>query len=70
MDPYNKKYGLMCHPLEGETLVEDILCEPHNLSGSQKEDREKLMEAMNNFVDTNALVTRCCWKASIGELEG
>ena len=46
-----------CHPLKGVTLVEDLICEPHHLSGSLKEDREKLMEVMKNFVDTNALVT-------------
>ena len=28
------------------------------------------MAAMNNLVDINALVTRCCWKASGGEMEG
>ena len=50
--------------------MEDLLCEPHNLSGSLKEDRNKLMEAMKTFVDINALVARCCWKASGGEMEG
>ena len=39
-------------------------------SGSLKEDREKLTSSMNNLVDTNSLVTRCCWKDSVGELEG
>ena len=48
----------------------DILCEPHHLSGSLKEDRENLMAAMNNIVDINAVVARCCWKASEGEIEG
>ena len=38
-------------------------------SGSLKEDIEKLMPAMNNFFDTNALVTRCYWKGVVGELE-
>ena len=28
------------------------------------------MESMNNLVDINALVTRCCWKAYVGDLEG
>ena len=56
--------------LEEETLVEDLLCEPHNLSGSLKEDRKKLMESMKNFVDINALVERCCWRASGGDMEG
>ena len=28
------------------------------------------MESMKHFVDTNALVTRCCWKYSVEELEG
>ena len=28
------------------------------------------MEAMKNFVGINALVARCCWKASGGEMEG
>ena len=28
------------------------------------------MEAMNNLVDINALVERCCWKDSRGEMEG
>ena len=47
-------------------MVEDLLCEPHNLIGSLKEDREKLMAAIN----INALVVRCCWKYSKGEMEG
>ena len=38
-------------------------------SGSVKEDKETFMGAMNNFVDTNSMVERCCWKASRGELE-
>ena len=50
--------------------MEDLLCEPHHFIGSLKEDREKLMEAMKKFVDINALVARCCWKASGGEMEG
>ena len=28
------------------------------------------MEGMKNFVDINALVARCCWKAFGGEMEG
>ena len=28
------------------------------------------MEAMNDLVDMSSLVRRCCWEASIGELEG
>ena len=28
------------------------------------------MESMKNFVDTNSLVARCCWKYSGGEMEG
>ena len=50
--------------------MEGILCEPHHLSGSLKEDRENLMAAMNNIVDINALMARGCWKASGGEIEG
>ena len=46
-----------------------LICEPHNLSGSLKEDREKLMEAMNHLVYINDLVERCGWKASRGEME-
>ena len=64
------KNGHVCHLLEEETLVEDLICETHNLSGSLYEDRNKLMEAMKNYVDINALVERCCWEASRGELEG
>ena len=66
--PQTKWY--VCQLLEEETLVEDLLCEPHILSGSLKEDINKLMAAMKNFVDINALVARCCWKASGGEMEG
>ena len=69
MDLFHKKYGIMCQLLEGETLVEDILCETHNFSRSLKEDRENLMVSMNKFLDTNALVTRCCLKDSVGELK-
>ena len=70
VDPCHKKNGPICHLLEEETFMEDLLYEPHHLSGSLKEDRENLMVAMNNFVDINALVARCCWKASGGEMEG
>ena len=51
-------------------MVEDLLCEPHHLSGPLKEDTEKFMAAMNNLANINALVERCCWKASRGEMEG
>ena len=51
VDPCHKKNGLICQLLEEGILVEDLICEPHHLIGSLKEDREKLMEAMNNFVD-------------------
>ena len=50
--------------------MEDLICEPHHLSGSLKEDREKLMESLKNLVHINALVARWCWKASGGEMEG
>ena len=49
--------------------MEDILCEPHHLSGQLKEDRETLMEAMNNLADINALVARC-WKYFGRYMEG
>ena len=70
VDPYHKKNGPICQILEEEKLVDYFICEPHHLSGSLKEDREKIMKAMNKFVGINALVTRRCWKASVGELEG
>ena len=66
----HKKNGHICQLLEEETLLEDIICEPHNLSGSLKEDINKHRESMKTFVDINALVARCCWKASSGEMEG
>ena len=50
--------------------MEGLIFEPHYLFGSHKEDRYDLMASMNNFVGINALVTRCCWKYSVGELEG
>ena len=50
--------------------MEDALSEPHHLSGSLKENQEKLMESMKNFIGINALVTRCYWKALGGELQG
>ena len=50
--------------------MQDIFGEPHHLSGSLKEDRNNLREAMKNFVDINALVARCCWQASGGDMEG
>ena len=69
VDPCHKKNGHICHLLEEENLVDNIIFEPHHLSGSLKEDRENLIVSMNNFLDTNTLVTRCCSKASIGELK-
>ena len=69
VDLCHKKSSIICHLLEEETLGEDILCEPHHLSGPLKEDRENFMAAMNNLVDIIALVERCCWKASGGEME-
>ena len=70
VDPCHKKRIIIFHLLEEETLVQDLLCEPHHLSGPLKEDREKLKAALKNLVDINALVARCCWKASGGEMEG
>ena len=60
VDSCHKKNGHICQLLGEETLMEDILGEPCHLSGSLKEDRNNLREAMKNFVDINALVTRCC----------
>ena len=50
--------------------MENFPCETHILSGSLKDNREKLMVAMKDVVDTNGLVTRSCWKASGGKWEG
>ena len=60
VDSCYKKNGHICQLLGEETLMDDILGEPHHLSGSLKEDRNNLREAMKNFVDINALVARCC----------
>ena len=68
VDSCHKKNGHICQLLEEETLVEDILGEPHHLIGSLKEDRKNLRAAMKTFVDINALVERCCWKASGGKM--
>ena len=70
VDPCHKQNGHVCKLLEEEPLVEDLLCEPHNMIGSLNEDIKKLMEAMKKFVDINALMARCCWKAFGGEMEG
>ena len=70
VDSCHKKNGHICQLLEEETLVEDILGEPHHFIRSLKEDRKKLRASMENFVDINALLARCCWKASGGEMEG
>ena len=70
VDPCHKKNSPICQLLEEETLLEELLYAPHHLSGSLKEDREKLMVALKNLVDINALVDRCCWKAYGGEMEG
>ena len=56
--PCHKKNGHVCQILEEGNLVDYILCEPNNLSGSLKEDRKKLMAAMKNFVDINVSVAR------------
>ena len=68
VDLCHKKFEHVFHPLDEGHLMEYLLCEPHHLSGSLKEDSEKLMEAMNNLVDINAFVARCCWKDSRGEM--
>ena len=70
VDSCHKKNGHIFQLLEEETFMEDILGEQHHLSGSLKEDKRNLSEAIKNFVDINALVARCCWKASRGEMEG
>ena len=70
VDPCHKKSSIICQLLEEETLVQDILCETHSLSGSLKEDRENRRASLKNLVDINALVAKCCWKASGGEMEG
>ena len=63
VDLCHKKFEHVCKPLDEGHLMEDLLCEAHHLSGALKEDRENLMSSMNNFVDINALVARCCWKS-------
>ena len=70
VDACHKKSSIICQLSEEDTLVQDLLCEPHHLSGPIKEDREKFKAALKNLVDINALVARCCWKASGGEMEG
>ena len=50
--------------------MENLIFEPHHLSGPLKEDRENFMAAMDNLADINALVARCCWKSSAVEMEG
>ena len=60
VDPCHKQNGPICQLLEEYTFVEDIICEPHNLSGSLNKDKKNLMESMKKFVDINALVERCC----------
>ena len=70
MDFYHKEFEHVCQSFDEGNLMDDILCEPHNLSGSLKEDIEKNMAAMNKLVYINAWVARCCWKASGGEMEG
>ena len=54
VDICHKEFEHVCHPLDEGHLMEDIFCEPHNLSGSLKEDVEELMESMNNLVEINA----------------
>ena len=70
MDLCHKQVDRVCQPLDEAYLVEDLPCEPHQLSVSPRVNQENLMAAINNFVDTNALVTRCCWRDSSEELEG
>ena len=70
VDSCYKKNGHICQLLEEEILVDDIVGEPHHLSGSLNEDRKKLRAAMKNIVDINALVERGCWKASSVDMEG
>ena len=54
----HNKFEHVFQSLDEGNLMENILCEPHNLSGSLKEDGENLMESMNNLVDINAWVER------------
>ena len=70
VDSCHKKNGHICQLLGEETLMDDILGEPHHLSGPLKEDREIVMETMDDLADINALVARCCWKYYGGEIEG
>ena len=39
------------------------------MGGSLKEGERKIREAKEIFVDVNALVSRCCWRASKEGLE-
>ena len=70
VDSCHKKNGHICHLLEEENLMEDIVGEPHHLSGSLKEEKKNLREAMKNCVDINALVARCCWQVCGRDMEG
>ena len=67
VDLCHKKFEHVCKPLDEGHLMENFPSETHILSGSLKEDIENLTESMENTIDTNALVTRCCWKDSRGK---
>ena len=69
VDPCHKKSSIICQLLEEDTLVQDLLCETHHLSGPLKEYRENLKATLKNLVDINALVARC-WKYFGGYMEG
>ena len=50
------------HSFEEYHLVKDPLCEPHHLGGSLKEGEEKLRESKELFINSNSLVSNCCWR--------
>ena len=52
----HKQVDLACHPLYEVHLVEDIPCEPHLMSGSLRQNQEKHMETLKNFVDVKVLL--------------
>ena len=69
VDLCHKKFEHVCQELDEGKLMENFPYETHLFSGSIKEDTENLRTRMKNIVDTNSLVTRCCWKYSEGEME-
>ena len=65
-----QQVDLLCQTLDEASWGVEFPYKSHHMMGSSRENQEKIVAALKHFVDTNSLVTNCCWRASEDDWQG